>query len=137
MFFSTDCGMQKLKNSATWSSTEIFSMTPLSMSYIMNNNLEGNIDTLVSTYFKECPTLSIDKTYSEKTLTKIVNHELIADKAYSTDPTEFNTFIDSYIDLVQDLKDEYSYFRCVDHTLIGRDSFTGFSLMYIDIGVSS
>jgi hypothetical protein len=135
MFFSDDCKMQELKGSASGLTaiTEIFSMMPLSISYIMNNNQAGNIDTLIRTVLMNCPTK--DEEYSAKTLAKLEKHKLLADKAYSSDPLEFNEFIDSYVDLVRDFaSNEYGYFRCIEDSFIGQDKFLGVSLS--DIGVT-
>ncbi|MFN7038489.1 MAG: hypothetical protein ACK4OM_02840 [Alphaproteobacteria bacterium] len=118
MLINPDYGLHELKNklASNHTATEIFSMMPLAISYIMNNNQGSNQDVLTSTKCNNLP----DTVFPLELLELIKSHEDISYKLDSKDFNDINDFTISYINLTNKLKN-YDNFKCIDVDLVGAD----------------
>ena len=120
LIFSPDCAItefRKIMNEANKSDsiTNSFSMSPLAISYVKNNNKDGNIDVLTS---DECSKINSKNDWLEMLEPKISAHAQNSDKLFSDDMELFDQFVTSYLQVLK----KVDSFDCIDSNLVGRDN---------------
>lgn len=114
MIHNPECSLQELREVAGPTlATEFFSMMPLAMAYMKNNNLESNVDALIGgcSKTKEIHLLNLDQTQK---------HEDIAHKLESSNLEEFEEYTESYMSLIAEAPKN---FNCIKEP-IGVDSMS-------------
>lgn len=119
LLLSPDCSISEFreimnKGSHSDGITYSFSMSPLAISYIKNNNKKGNIDVLTS------PRCLKDNSIEELE-SEISAHSKNYDKLFSKDIKLFEQFIGSYVSLLGELQGKDN-FDCIKSDLVGVDN---------------
>ncbi|MGB4191357.1 MAG: hypothetical protein WBJ81_02255 [Rickettsiales bacterium] len=116
MLNNPDCALNNLRDLGNMDTiTFLFSMMPLSMAYMKYNNLENNVDALVSSTKIKKP-----KEFDVELLEQVQNFE---NKSYLLEADNFvelTEYVDDYLSILSDLE-SYTSPNCLGES-IGRDN---------------